>query len=52
VFYGLSDILDFFLGSRVCVLHVHPINIVIGASFKSHFDSIMVSTSSYIIISK
>ena len=40
MFYGFNGILDFFLGSWVCVLCVYSINIVLGASFKSLFDSI------------
>jgi NADPH-dependent 7-cyano-7-deazaguanine reductase QueF-like protein len=33
-------------------VHVHSKNIVMGASFNVYFDSILVSTSSYIIVSR
>jgi len=51
-FLGLTMYVEVLRQLRFMFFHVQPKNIVLSASFKFHFKLILVSISSYIIISK
>jgi len=47
VFSRFDSVCWVFLAISVHVLHLHRNNIVLGASLRSYFDSILVYASSY-----